>query len=176
MNNYISTAPLYDSVYLAHHGIKGQKWGVRRFQNSDGTLTEAGKKHYLKTIEKRENRYAKIISKDKSQYNKLYANRTKATDKALHEFGESKEFNDYAEALAKLEDFYENSYNGVATKRMTSLKQKYDKSQGIMHETLHKIFQEHQNEIVSASLQDLKMPASQAFIDLYKEYNNGEKW
>lgn len=29
---------------LYHHGIKGQKWGVRRFQNPDGTLTAAGKK------------------------------------------------------------------------------------------------------------------------------------
>lgn len=29
---------------LTHHGIKGQKWGVRRFQNEDGTLTAAGKK------------------------------------------------------------------------------------------------------------------------------------
>lgn len=29
---------------LYHHGIKGQKWGVRRFQNPDGTRTEAGKK------------------------------------------------------------------------------------------------------------------------------------
>lgn len=34
------------TLYLAHHGIKGQKWGVRRYQNPDGTLTEAGKKHY----------------------------------------------------------------------------------------------------------------------------------
>lgn len=31
---------------LYHHGIKGQKWGVRRYQNADGTLTEEGKKHY----------------------------------------------------------------------------------------------------------------------------------
>ena len=28
---------------LYHHGIKGQKWGVRRFQNKDGTLTNLGK-------------------------------------------------------------------------------------------------------------------------------------
>ena len=31
--------------YLVHHGIKGQHWGVRRFQNEDGTRTALGKKH-----------------------------------------------------------------------------------------------------------------------------------
>lgn len=30
--------------YIAHWGIKGMKWGIRRYQNADGTLTEAGKK------------------------------------------------------------------------------------------------------------------------------------
>ena len=32
---------------LSHHGVKGQKWGVRRWQNSDGTFNEAGKKRYF---------------------------------------------------------------------------------------------------------------------------------
>ena len=32
--------------YLQHHGIRGMRWGVRRFQNKDGSLTNAGKKRY----------------------------------------------------------------------------------------------------------------------------------
>lgn len=35
---------------LYHHGIKGQKWGIRRYQNPDGSLTEAGQRRVLKTM------------------------------------------------------------------------------------------------------------------------------
>ena len=38
---------------LRHHGIKGQKWGVRRFQNKDGSLTPAGEKRYYVESDKR---------------------------------------------------------------------------------------------------------------------------
>lgn len=33
-------------TYIAHHGIKGQKWGVRNYQNPDGSYTAAGKARY----------------------------------------------------------------------------------------------------------------------------------
>jgi len=36
----------YNQNYLMHHGVSGQKWGVRRYQNEDGTLTEEGRAHY----------------------------------------------------------------------------------------------------------------------------------
>ncbi len=37
---------------LYHHGTKGMRWGIRRYQNKDGTLTPAGKKRYNKEMEK----------------------------------------------------------------------------------------------------------------------------
>ena len=40
--------------YLAHWGIKGQKWGIRRFQNPDGSLTEAGRERYARNNRKQQ--------------------------------------------------------------------------------------------------------------------------
>lgn len=47
-SNYIitSTGSFVAEDELYHHGIKGQKWGVRRYQNPDGSLTAAGKKRH----------------------------------------------------------------------------------------------------------------------------------
>lgn len=42
-----------NEMYIAHSGIKGQKWGVRRYQNEDGSLTELGKERYkVKSLKK----------------------------------------------------------------------------------------------------------------------------
>ncbi len=43
----------YNTDYLEHHGILGQKWGVRRYQNQDGSLTAAGRKRQQKEFAKR---------------------------------------------------------------------------------------------------------------------------
>lgn len=78
--------------YLAHHGTKGMKWGVRRYQNSDGTLTIEGKRRYnintkTRTVETVDpsDTYAKPRSKE----NPYSARRTVKIHEARERVGEA---------------------------------------------------------------------------------------
>ena len=61
MDYYVSRYP----DYLYHHGVLGQKWGVRRYQNEDGSLTAAGQKHYGIKEGKKANGYNLSVKLDK---------------------------------------------------------------------------------------------------------------
>lgn len=62
MSNYI----IIYSNELQHHGIKGQRWGVRRFQNPDGSFTEQGRRR-LSEYKYGANKYRKYDGTDKKQ-------------------------------------------------------------------------------------------------------------
>lgn len=63
-----------ESLYLAHYGTKGMRWGVRKYQNADGSLNEAGKKRYYKNISNSE----KASSKELKYRNKASKYKLKA--------------------------------------------------------------------------------------------------
>ena len=52
-----------DSDYLEHYGIKGMKWGIRRFQNKDGSLTKAGLKRYSDAASNTASKVGKAVGK-----------------------------------------------------------------------------------------------------------------
>lgn len=64
---------LYDDLYLEHHGIKGQRWGIRRYQNDDGSLTALGQKRFRKDIDAIKKKQDKIDNKNISLSKKQFA-------------------------------------------------------------------------------------------------------
>lgn len=50
--NDIYVGQLFSDSYLEHYGVLGMKWGIRRYQNADGTLTSSGKKRYSSDTKK----------------------------------------------------------------------------------------------------------------------------
>lgn len=76
-----------DNNYLMHHGILGMKWGIRRFQNKDGSLTAKGKKRYNDKDEPKEEtveeRRARVLKSTDAK--EIYKNRNLLTTNEINE-------------------------------------------------------------------------------------------
>jgi len=97
---------------LTHYGILGMKWGVRRFQNKDGTLTAAGKARYSDRLTKKDNKWikknaAKIMEKARKKSEReliKYANELMRDPNAVNKSGKlsAATINSYNKKMASL--------------------------------------------------------------------------
>lgn len=99
---------------LKHYGILGQKWGIRRFQNYDGTLTDAGKARpgYVRTPRELKKEAKKDSKWANKNYKTLYKKAFKESQPELKQYmrGVEQVMNAY-NANGKLSSNYINAYN-----------------------------------------------------------------
>ncbi len=96
-----------DKNYLQHYGILGQRWGVRRFQNADGTLTKAGKKRYDRNEQLRSSLAEK--AKNNADNSARRAKKARADYNDLKKYG--KYSNTYKLHLKEREEEREREYD-----------------------------------------------------------------
>ena len=98
----------YQEDYLSHHGILGQKWGVRRYQNPDGSLTEAGKKRYVSDVVKQTSNKKAVLS----EFERRKAYKTeKRISEGINRAQKAKELKSISDEARKLQKEYDAAYS-----------------------------------------------------------------
>lgn len=148
---YIAGLPFSSELY--HHGIIGQKWGVRRYQNPDGSLTPEGRKRYLNSydggrkMDKLRSGYSRYDEKSVTNANK---------DPNFFEKDEKRLSKEYDPSLGSLLEMAD---------RESGLSKAYQK-EAVLFEKRRK----NKNPFKSQEIQDQMRQAHQETVDAFNDF------
>lgn len=158
--------------YIQHHGILGQKWGVRRFQNKDGSLTNAGRKRYHVSDKERNkskthiDNFVRGYGTKQQESEKQYAKKQMDYYKKLGVEGYKKKIIGYDEDDDIVKDMYNEELRGyekvfkeadVFIKNSRIMEQKISNIDltSTKYRKVKKLVREYHNEMINNSLSEI---------------------
>ncbi len=170
---------LYDkpspSEFLSHHGIKGMRWGVRRFQNADGSLTAAGRRRYDVDVDKAKQR-VESAKKDRQKaaeaYNRATSGGLVYNEKATKQLNKATQGLAWTKRQLRSEKAKAglNKETGAKSKHRLKLEQQY-KDKGMSDEEAEiAAYKRSRTEKILAASAGLAITAVSAYV-AYKHYD-----
>lgn len=159
MSNYYlgPDGELYATDELKHYGVRGMKWGVRRYQNADGTLTPEGRKK-AKREYKIDNARAFERGKNAAIAGRALAKSMKRTAK-LEERADKQYLKDPDGETAKSKRI--NEKLSASQKTTDQLRGEYEKNKVLAEEHCKSLVEKYGKEAVSSiKYKDIKAPTS----------------
>lgn len=133
---------------LAHFGIKGQKWGVRRFENKDGTLTEEGKARYYSNPER------KKVADTVKEYDRINIIKKTPQNVYAYDYSAKKKRDKIEERISK-----HPAVREIATKLSSLAKEQKDASDKLDEEenafwSNKQLYEKYLNKAVDAAMKE----------------------
>lgn len=188
----------YSEDYLAHHGIKGQKWGVRRWQNADGSLTDAGRIHYgygdprERMSYSERQKYSKKLKRDIKRHERAFnrtwyrqsieaaqdkhnANYRKAYKRYGDDIDNSEEAKNMWDAYDKANRLEEES-DSILDENVTKAWEDYSKAEEKYWKKTEELLNEHKGDILGAKLNDLGYEDTQEGREILDSMLDSSRW